>query len=162
MNELTKLLGAGAAALAIALAGCGKDSPDPVDEHAGHDHGADAHDHDHADDGHDHADEIPLGTTMVGDIKVECAQGHGEVAPGKELHLVVKLLESDRGASTIRAWIGTQDRLSSVVAKADYAPSHDDYDVHAVAPDPLPENAQWWIEITRPDGTTSVGSIDLH
>lgn len=130
-----------------------------------HEHGDahDDHDHDHdAEHGHDHDhDEVPIGSTMVGDLKVECAQSHGTAAAGKELHLVVKLPYNDKGASTVRVWIGTEDRLSSVVAKADYAPSHDDYDVHALCPDPLPADAKWWIEVEKPDGTKQVGSIAM-
>jgi hypothetical protein len=110
-------------------------------------------------DGEDHAhDETPLGTVTIGDMNVELAQGHGKIEPGKESHLVVKLPYNDRGATIVRAWIGTKDRVQSVVGKGEYAPSHDDYDIHAVAPNPLPENVMWWIEIQKPDGTTVVGS----
>ncbi len=108
--------------------------------------------------GHGH-DEIDLGTAMIGDLKVALAQGHGVVEPGKEGHLVVKLPYSDKGATTVRAWLGTQDRTLSFVGKGQYAASHDDYDVHAVAPDPLPPSVMWWVEIEAPDGTRRVGSI---
>jgi hypothetical protein len=164
MNDLTRTLAAAGAVLALAIFGCGKEADDHADhDHADHDHAAhDDQGHATHDPAHDHGDEVPLGSTMVGDIKVECAQGHGEATPGKELHLGVKLIESDKGASTVRAWIGTEDRLASVVAKAEYAASHDDYDVHAVCPDPLPEDAMWWIEITGADGTSAVGSIGLR
>lgn len=103
-------------------------------------------------------DESPLGTVTIGSMKVELAQGHGGVAAGREGHLVVKLPYSDNGATIVRAWIGTEDRTLSFVGKGEYAPSHDDYDVHAMAPDPLPENTMWWIEIEKPDGTKVVGS----
>jgi len=108
--------------------------------------------------GHAH-DEVGLGTVTIGDLKVSLAQGHGKVTAGKEGHLVVKLPYSDKGATVVRAWIGTEDRTLSLVGKGGYAPSHDDYDVHAIAPDPLPENVMWWIEIQKPDGTKLVGSI---
>jgi hypothetical protein len=120
--------------------------------HADHD---DAEDHE----GKDHAhDEVSLGTITIGDMEVELAQGHGAVEAGKEGHLVVKLPYSDQGATVVRAWIGTEDRTLSFVGKGEYAPSHDDYDIHAMAPDPLPANATWWIEIEKPDGTKVVGS----
>lgn len=122
----------------------------------GHQHnGETGEDHDHA------HDEVPLGTVAIGDMEVELAQGHGRVEAGKESHLVVKLPYNDNGATVVRAWIGTEDRTMSLVGKGEYAPSHDDYDVHAVAPDPLPENALWWIEIEKPDGTKVVGSARL-
>ena len=108
--------------------------------------------------GHAH-DEVELGTVTIGDMKVSLAQGHGKVAAGKEGHLVVKLPYSDKGATVVRAWIGTEDRTLSFVGKGGYAPSRDDYDVHAIAPDPLPQKPMWWIEIEKPDGTKLVGSI---
>ena len=109
--------------------------------------------------GHGH-DEESLGTATVGGLAVELAQGHGAVAAGKEGHLVVKLPYSDDGSTVVRAWIGTEDRTLSYVGKGQYAPSHDDYDVHATAPDPLPDGALWWIEIEQPDGTKLVGSAE--
>lgn len=106
---------------------------------------------------HAHAED-PLGTVTIGDLSVELAQGHGAVVAGGEGHLVVKLPYSDSGSTTVRAWIGTKDRTLSYVGKGEYAASHDDYDIHAIAPDPLPENPMWWIEIEKPDGTKVVGS----
>ena len=106
---------------------------------------------------HAHAED-PLGTVTVGDLSVELAQGHGAVVAGEEAHLVVKLPYSDGGSTIVRAWIGTGDRTLSYVGKGEYAPAHDDYDIHATAPDPLPDNPEWWIEIERPDGTRLVGS----
>ena len=108
---------------------------------------------------HEHAEDS-LGTVEIGGLAVEFAQGHGGVAAGKEGHLVVKLPYSDSGATVVRAWIGTDDRMLSYVGRGEYAPSHDDYDVHATAPDPLPENPMWWIEIEKPDGTKLVGSVE--
>ena len=104
-------------------------------------------------------DEEPLGSITLGEYSVELKQGHGVVAAGKEGHLVVKLPYNDAGATTVRAWIGSEDRTSSYVGKGTYAESHDDYDIHANAPDPLPDGAMWWVEIVKPDGTKLTGSI---
>jgi hypothetical protein len=114
--------------------------------------------HDEADHAHD---EVELGKFDIDGNMVEAAQGHGNVEAGKEGHLVIKLAYKDDGQSVTRAWIGTKDRTMSAVGKGEYAPSHDDYDIHAVAPSPLPAGATWWLEITKPDGTKSVGSIPL-
>ena len=111
------------------------------------------------DDGHGHDEEVALGSAMIGDMKVEFAQGRGKVEAGKEGHLVVKLPYNDKGDTVVRGWIGMEDRTLSFVGKGAYAASHDDYDVHAIAPDPLPENVMWWIELAKPDGTKAVGSI---
>ena len=80
---------------------------------------------------------------------------------GKEGHLVIKLPHKDNGATTVRAWIGTDDRTLSSVGKGEYGPSHDDYVIHAVAPEPLPSNSSWWVEIEKPDGIKAIGSIPL-
>ena len=119
------------------------------------------HDHEHEDEDHEH-DEIALGTHDIGGMQVEAAQEHGNVEPGKEGHLVIKLPYNDNGETTVRTWIGTEDRNLFSVGKGEYAPSHDDYDIHAVAPDPLPDGAKWWVEIEKPDGTKGVGSLPFH
>lgn len=171
--KLTHTQASGAAlliALGLALVGCGESGSTDKDHSSSGTHiHADGTTHDdHASEAqpnderagkedHDH-DENSLGSTAVGDMTLELAQGHGAVAPGKEGHLVVKLPYNDNGETTVRAWIGTEDRTLSTVGKGEYTPSHDDYDIHAVAPDPLPENAMWWIEIEKPDGTKVLGS----
>ncbi|MEZ6020268.1 MAG: hypothetical protein R3F17_09245 [Planctomycetota bacterium] len=54
-------------------------------------------------------------------------------------------------APPLRAWIGTEDRTASS-GQGEYTASHDDYDVHAMAPEPLPDGAKWWIELELPAG----------
>ncbi len=143
----------------------GQDHADGDHDHDhDHDHAHGADDQDHAghsgdDHDHDHDHEVePLGTVAIGDLEVELAQGHGPIAAGEESHLVVKLPYSDDGETTVRAWLGVEDRTLSHVGRGEYAASHGDYDIHAIAPDPLPEGVMWWVEIEKPDGTTSVGS----
>ena len=108
---------------------------------------------------HAHDEEVSLGTFKAGDIEIEAAQGHGMVEAGNEGHLVIKLPYKDEGATVVRAWIGTEDRTMSAVGKGLYASSHDDYDIHASAPSPLPGDVKWWVEVEKPDGTKQVGSI---
>ncbi len=108
--------------------------------------------------GHDH-DEVSLGKFKAGDLEIEAAQGHGKVKAGKEGHLVITLSYKDKGATVVRAWIGTEDRTLSSVGKGAYAAAHNDYDIHAMAPNPLPADAKWWVEIEKPDGTKLIGSI---
>lgn len=104
--------------------------------------------------------EVAIGSATIGDLEVALAQGHGGVAAGKESHLILKLPTPDDGSTIVRAWIGTQDRTLSYVGKGEYSRDHGEYDIHATAPDPLPENTLWWIEIEQPDGATSVGSAE--
>jgi hypothetical protein len=171
MNDTTKTLLAATLAGVLTLNGCTKEPSQPSTAPQAGDHGhedGEHADHNHAGEDHDahmeddHADAFSLGTVRAGDLEIELSQGHGEIAPGKELHLTVKLPYSDAGATVVRAWLGTEDRYASVVAKAEYAPAHDDYDVHALAPEPLPENTMWWVEIERPDGTKLLASVAPH
>lgn len=153
------------AAISLAVGGCGESGSG--DQHAGtagtHTHADGSVHDDHAAEApmdaeeHEH-DDVALEPALIGGMTIELAQGHGAVKAGQESHLVVKLPHNDNGATIVRAWIGTEDRTLSFVGKADYAPVHDDYDVHAMAPDPLPENVMWWIEIEKPDGSKIVGS----
>jgi len=174
---LALLTGAGAASLAGCDAGDPAAPPAATDDHdhdqdhpggPDHDHDGDDHDgddHDHeegmAGDDHHGEENVALGSFSIGDISAEAWQGHGEAAPGKELHLVLALSPDDAGASVVRVWIGTEDRLASIVSRAAYDAEHGDYDAHAMAPIPLPEDARWWIEVERPDGTIVTGSIPV-
>lgn len=142
-----------ACAIFALLVGCGDSDNDP--KPATGKESAKEEDH-----GHEH-EEIALGKFDIQGISVEAAQGHGNVEAGKEGHLVIKLPYKDDGETVVRAWIGGEDRTQSSVGKGEYAPSHDDYDIHAVAPDPLAEDAKWWLEIEKPDGTKAVGSFPL-
>lgn len=148
-----------AIALSTLLIGCGEKQT--TDDH-GHAHAdGEAHsDHNEAAAEEDHAhDEVTLGTFTAEDMTIEAAQGHGMIEPGKEGHLVIKLPYKDDGATIVRAWIGTEVRTMSAVGKGEYAPSHDDYDIHAIAPTPLPADAMWWVEVEKPDGTKAIGSV---
>ena len=135
------------------LVGCGDSGKDP--NPAGGTEPAKEEEH-----GHEH-EEVALGTFDIEGISVEALQGHGEVEAGKEGHLVIKLPYKDDGETVVRAWIGGDDRTLSSVGKGEYAPSHDDYDIHAIAPDPLADGSKWWLEIEKPDGTKAVGSFPL-
>lgn len=160
------------AALSLSLGACGNSGSgnDQAQSPSADEHAADTHTHadgsthdNHAEDAQmgeeDHAhDETPLDPATIGDMTVELAQSHGAIQAGQEGHLVVKLPYNDNGATVVRAWIGGQDRTLSFVGKGEYAHSHDDYDIHAIAPDPLPANTMWWIEIEKPDGAKVVGS----
>ncbi len=143
-------------AMSALLIGCGEKETNT----AGSASSEEAHGHPHEEEGdHAHDEEVSLGTFKAGEMEIEAAQGHGMVEAGKEGHLVIKLPFKDNGATVVRAWIGTEDRTMSAVGKSDYAPSHDDYDIHAMAPSPLPADPKWWVEVEKPDGTKIVGSV---
>jgi len=140
--------------LSALLVSCGEKETTttaPADGNAPSAAAEEEHDHDH--------EEVPLGTFTAGDMTINAAQAHGMVEAGKECQLVIKLPYKDDGSTVVRAWIGTEDRTMSAVGKGEYAPSHNDYDIHAIAPTPLPADAKWWVEVEKPDGTKVVGSV---
>lgn len=143
------------AALAAFTTGCGRTETRDIPTQTRDTQRDQAHDHDH-----DH-DEYPLGTMTILGMEIEGAQSHGAVEPGKLCHLVIKLPYNDGGQTIVRAWIGTEDRDLYYAGRGEYAASHDDYDIHVEAPDPLPTDARWWIEIERPDGTRGTGSLPI-
>ncbi len=152
-------------ALSAALVACGEKQTTPADDH-GHSHAeGEAQDHPHegeaghSEDDHDHGEEVGLGSFTAGDLEIEASQAHGVIEAGKEGHLVIKLPYDDDGATVVRAWIGSEDRTMSSVGKGEYASSHGDYDIHAMAPSPLPDDVKWWVELEKPDGTKLIGSI---
>lgn len=147
-----------AMSLATLLVSCDKQTTSTLAESKPDARETPAAEDDHGDHAHD---EVSLGKFDIGGYMVEAGQGHGNVEAGKEGHLVISLPYKDDGQTVTRAWIGSEDRTLSSVGKGEYAPSHDDYDIHAIAPDPLPAGAKWWLEIQKPDGTKAVGSIPL-
>lgn len=179
MNSTLRILAAAGLTAAL-LAGCGPASDSTPEaahhDHDGHDHAAeDGHDHaaDDSQDDHDHAEGAgheqddhatmaPLGTATIGTHQVSAQQGHGAAAAGKELHLVVTLTGDQSGTAIVRAWIGSEDRLASIVGKGEFDSDKGVYDIHAEAPTPLADTAKWWIEIETEDGTKSLGSVALH
>lgn len=58
----------------------------------------------------------------------------------------------------VSIWKGTEDRTLSFVGKGEYSATTGVYEVHTMAPDPLPENTMWWIEIEKTHGTKVLGS----
>ena len=154
MKKTISLITLAAASSALLLTSC---KPSAESEEQAND-ASSAENHDE----HDHGVETNLGTFKIGELAVEAAQAHGEVEAGKESHLIIKLPYNDQGETLVRAWIGLADRTLSSIGKGEYAPSHNDYDIHMVAPDPLPEDSQWWIDIEKPNGTNIVGSFPFH
>ncbi|MFG0243561.1 MAG: hypothetical protein ACF8R9_12315 [Phycisphaerales bacterium JB054] len=175
MNDTLRFLATAGLAAAL-LAGCGQSSDNSSEaDHHGHDHASDdGHDHATEDshDGHDHAaaealdDDhdtmVSLGTATIGTHQVSAQQGHGAAAPGKELHLALTLTGDQSGSAIVRAWIGSEDRLASIVGKGEFDSAKGVYDIHAEAPTPLSPDAKWWVEIETEDGTKSLGSLALH
>lgn len=136
----------------LMIAGCGGgDDHDHGEDHAGHNHDEEgAH-------GDDHSDAKDLPDATIGGVSVKLQQ----VAPikaGEEVVLLVKLPESSESQTIVRAWLGGEDRTLYRVEKGHYVADEGVYDVHVTAPDPLPADAMWWVEVEKPDGSKAVGS----
>lgn len=76
------------------------------------------------------------------------AKQRGAVTEGA---LSVKVDGANPADLILRVWLGSEDRSGSVVAKAEYhdEPDHKDFDAHVELPDPMPEGAQWWVEVQK-------------
>jgi hypothetical protein len=144
------------------VAGCGSEHDHHGHDHHGHEHQGVALTDPSVDMSHDHGESVLLGTFNIAGIYVQATQAHGTVESGAEGHLVIKLPYADKGATVVRAWIGLEDRTLSSVGMGQYASKGNRYDIHMLAPKPLPANAKWWVEIEKPDGTQAVGSIPLR
>jgi hypothetical protein len=160
-------------ALSALIASCGERNNDHGHSHAsgeahGHPHPEETHGHPHQEETHGHTqpdaqasghDEALLGKFNIGELEIQAIQGHGIVKAGLESHLIIKLPYKDDGTTRVRAWLGTEDRTQSSVGKGDYTASNNEYNIHAMAPSPLPAEVKWWVEIEKPDGTKATGSI---
>lgn len=165
------------ASLTLAIGAC-SDSSSEGHRHA---HGEDTHSHEdsaspsagththadgsthdkHADGQEDMHQEIPLEEITIIGMNIQLTQNHGTVSAGEEEHLIVQIGNGDTDIVGVRAWIGSEDRTLSYVGKGEYSIINDAYDIHTMAPEPLDENAKWWIEIELPDGTRHTGSAEL-
>ena len=112
----------------------------------------------HAEDTQQGHMEIPLEPVSIDGMDLILTQNHGPVNAGEEEHLIIRITENGDEIEAVRAWIGGEDRSMSYVGKGEYSLLSDAYDIHTIAPDPLPENAMWWIELEKRDGTKVVVS----
>lgn len=163
--------------LAGFLSACGQSEPDaghasaPGSEMAGHGHDHEhgpGEDHDHEDDmTHGRDSDVDLGEMQIGGHLFRVVQSHGMAEPGKELHITIQSVangsaEWSLNGATLRVWIGTSERLNSLVALAESGSDQNRFDAHVIVPDPQPEDAQWWFEFETADGEKFVGSQRLN
>jgi hypothetical protein len=101
---------------------------------------------------------IELESITIAGMSIQLSQNHGTIGAGEEEHLIIQIDKGDTDVIGVRAWIGSEDRTLSYVGMGEYSVINDAYDIHTFAPEPLDENAMWWIEIEIPDGTKHLGS----
>ncbi len=89
------------------------------------------------------AKSVSLGTVKIGDYEVEAFQ-QGKVTAGKEATFQLKL-KGPGEPDAIRVWVGIESGRGSAKGKAH---KHGDtIEVHCDTPDPIPQDAQLWIEL---------------
>jgi hypothetical protein len=188
MNDITKILIASSAALALALGlpGCGEasnpsaggahsadDGHDHAGDEGGHDHaeGQDGHDHAEGQDGHDHA-EGEAGHEEHDDHEQVAMRSLGSVTiAGTTLAVsisgdirpsseVLLEVEVESGAvpAALRFWVGDEAGTGALKAKADAHDGH--FHGQTEAPGDL-AGASLWIEVEAADGSRQAAPVSL-
>lgn len=142
----------------IGFAACSKEPATPDSD--GHDHGAgDGHDDGHA----DHGPVIELGTSAIGDWTVSATRDEGEIEPGGDAPIDVRLTGGSSKVVAVRFWIGAEDASGSIKARAEIEdPAEPDHwHTHAEAPDPIPSGSRLWVELELEGQGKKTGSFDL-
>jgi hypothetical protein len=106
-----------------------------------------------ADDGDPHKREkLDLGEKKVGEYTVKATQ-YGKLKPGEETLFVVA---PSGGAKpkAIRAWVGIESADGSAKAKAEE--EEGEQHCHVEVPKPIPDKAQFWVELETEAGKKKV------
>ena len=150
------------AMVSLSLVACGGGDKD----HKDHDHKDHGHkDHSHKDEGardgghHHEGERFELGSVKAGAYEIVAVQ-IGKPAKGEGI-LAIKGKGLEKGAAVVRAWAGDESAQAAIKAKADYAPAHDDFDVHVETGDTLAAGAKWWIEVEPTGGDKVTVSFDI-
>lgn len=109
-----------------------------------------------ADDDHPDAELVSLGTTKIGAYDVEVLQ-EGEVEAGKEATFQLRI-KGEPEPTAVRVWVGIETGRGSAKGKAH---KHGEkMEVHCEVPDPMPADAQCWVELEI-NGEKSSGGFKL-
>ena len=101
----------------------------------------------------------PLGAVKCGAFEFAVTQ-LGDLAAGREAAFEVAAASGAAVPATVRAWIGAADAKGSRKARLT-AETTGRLHGHVEAPNPLPDDAQLWLEVDGSDGTAT-GAIALH
>ncbi|PKO20032.1 hypothetical protein CVU37_00745 [candidate division BRC1 bacterium HGW-BRC1-1] len=115
-----------------------------LDPHAGHNHAAPA-----ATGGHAHGDAKDLGTTTIASLKVNVSQ-MGDVAAGGHGVFEITPAAGQTDPKAVRVWVGAENGVGSVKAKA--AKAGDAYDAHVEVPKALTPESSLWVEVEPATG----------
>ena len=161
MKDLKSMIGAAAVVSVLALGGCkeettpqkpaGTPSGIPATQPAGQGATIGAKGDEHTGPRHE------LGTQTIGGHSVKAAR-FGDLKPGAEAIVELKVTGGTGKPKAVRAWIGTEGGEGS--AKTRGEAEGDDYDLHIELPQTLPAGSKLWVEIETDAGKPKA-SFDL-
>jgi hypothetical protein len=148
-------------ALALAIAACGKQDPEPRPGPKAASQPAKKHD---CDDTHGKpaGPAIELGTGPCGTFTVKASRDNFPIKAGCDAPIDAWVTGAGK-VSAIRFWIGTEDAKGAIKSRAEVEnpldPDH--WHAHAEIPDPIPEGSKIWIEIEEKGGAKSACSFAM-
>ncbi|MCH2137203.1 MAG: hypothetical protein MK101_11605 [Phycisphaerales bacterium] len=89
-------------------------------------------------------------------MQVEVA---GSLTPGSDVHVEGDLVSGPRPAS-LRLWVGVEDGVGSMKARAHLHGSH--FHVHVLVPDEVPAGSALWFEAMGEDGERQSVSVPVE
>jgi len=108
---------------------------------------------------------IQLGTSNIGSFNVTATRDEGPIIAGKDAPIDVTVVPStDETAIAVRFWIGTEDGVGSIKAKAgiENPAEPNRLHTHAIVPNPIPTGCQLWVEIETNNRDKVTGAFDLN
>jgi len=110
---------------------------------------------------HHHGEETALGTKTMGEWQVT-ANRIGAWEPGKDGAAAVDLVPAQPAAKAVRVWIGTEDGKGAAKAKGEAEKEHPGgWHCHVEVPNPIAEQAQFWVTIETASGEQLKQSFPL-
>ncbi|MCG3129893.1 MAG: hypothetical protein FLDDKLPJ_00631 [Phycisphaerae bacterium] len=102
---------------------------------------------------------VELGEQDINGLMIRASRDAGELKPGGEAAVDVWIDGGIGSAVAVRFWIGVADGAGSVKAKAGVEGEH--WHHHLEIPDPMPEDAQLWVEIELEEVEPILVAFDL-
>jgi hypothetical protein len=94
-----------------------------------------------------------LGSKEVAGYTVKVTQA-GDVKAGEEAVFLLVLSGGAGKPKAIRAWVGVESAEGSTKGKCE--DEEKEWHAHVEAPKPIPDKAQFWLEVETPDGKKKV------
>ncbi len=163
MSNIFHFLALTTLTIPLSLLGCSDDTPQSAN--ATKTQGSQSSDNAHTA-GHG-GSVISLGDTSIGSFNVLATRDEGLIIAGKDAPIdvtVTPISGSDETVVAVRFWIGTDDAIGSMKARAEIEnPAEPNrWHTHADVPNPIPTGSKLWVEIESDTGEKFTGSFDLN